>query len=58
MTHSDKETWQQWPDEQDQPTISDPSVDLNIAETPTRSGRSLRPNAKSALTIATYFITK
>ncbi|MCY1690789.1 hypothetical protein OVA29_09000 [Exiguobacterium sp. SL14] len=34
MTHSDKDTWQQWPDEQDQPTISDPSVDLNVAETP------------------------
>lgn len=34
MTHSDKDTWQQWPDEQEQPTISDPSVDLNVAETP------------------------
>lgn len=43
MTHSDKETWQQWPDEQDQPTISDPSVDLNIAETPSQPKMPVRP---------------
>ncbi|MGA9231894.1 MAG: toxic anion resistance protein, partial [Exiguobacterium oxidotolerans] len=39
MTHSDNNSWQEWPDEskteeQAQPTISDPSVDLNLAETP------------------------
>ena len=43
MTHSDKETWQQWPDEQDQPTISDPSVDLNIAETQAQAKMPVRP---------------
>ncbi len=44
MTHSDKDTWQQWPDEQDQPTISDPSVDLNVAETPPKCRSPCRRN--------------
>ncbi|RDB33907.1 toxic anion resistance protein [Exiguobacterium sp. RIT594] len=45
MTHSDNNSWQQWPEEESttQPTISDPSVDLNLAETSSQPTVPVRP---------------
>ena len=45
MTHSDNNSWQQWPEEESttQPTISDPSVDLNLAEATSRPAAPVRP---------------
>lgn len=45
MTHSDNNSWQQWPEEESttQPTISDPSVDLNLAEATSRPTAPVRP---------------
>lgn len=45
MTHSDNNSWQQWPEEESttQPTISDPSVDLNLAETSSQPSVPVRP---------------
>ncbi|MGX8236353.1 toxic anion resistance protein [Exiguobacterium undae] len=45
MTHSDNNSWQQWPDEEQstQPTISDPSVDVNLAEAPAHQAVPSRP---------------
>ncbi|MGX8177501.1 toxic anion resistance protein [Exiguobacterium artemiae] len=45
MTHSDNNSWQQWPDEETstQPSISDPSVDLNLAETSQHRAVPTRP---------------
>ena len=44
MTHSDNNSWQQWPEEESttQPTISDPSVDLNLAEATSRPAAPVR----------------
>jgi len=45
MTHSDNNSWQQWPEDESttQPTISDPSVDLNLAEATSRPAAPVRP---------------
>lgn len=45
MTHSDNNSWQQWPEEESttQPAISDPSVDLNLAEATSRPATPVRP---------------
>ncbi|QNR21346.1 toxic anion resistance protein [Exiguobacterium sp. Helios] len=45
MTHSDNNSWQQWPEEESttQPTISDPSVDLNLTETSSQPSVPVRP---------------
>ncbi|MCT4781083.1 MULTISPECIES: toxic anion resistance protein [Exiguobacterium] len=45
MTHSDNNSWQQWPEDEQatQPTISDPSVDVNLAETSPSQAVPARP---------------